>query len=455
MKKTKKNGRKSSKAKCGFAELPKNFIYLNNGTEGSMPNCVINTFKKNLIKWASNPTSSYEIDPVLGKRQKKNRKKVAKFLGVQLNNICLTDNTTMGLNMVMLGLNFHAKDRVVITDHEHPAITSPLWVLKEKMGVEVEVRAFPDASSLRQMNSDELLDHLFPDIPELQYAKALCVSHVYNTTGVRLPLDKLKQRAEQLHISYLVVDGAQSLGMMDLNKPENRLENCDFYAAPFHKWMNGPPGTGILYIRNLYLSPPEFYPTITQKMGAYMCGDYPGSFLPVTEALEVRGCSSIPAYVAVTRLLKFYQDLGGQAKVEKHILALSTKVRDFIATKSPDSLISPSDTDLQSGLTSFYPFNWEEPQNYFKDKQTAVWVVNKLLKKGVQVRHVPFPTVDFSEDCQLQKHIPELIIDCSGEPEIQTFAIRVSTGYLNTDEQIEIFKKVLKKILTGLSAKCC
>lgn len=451
MKETKKTRYNFFKGKCNFTEFPPKFVYLNNGSEGSMPNCVINTYKKNLKKWAGNPTTSYETDPILGKRQKKNRKKIASFLAVQQNNISLTDNTTMGLSMVMMGLNFHPEDKIIITDHEHPAITSPLWVLKQKLGVQVKVRSFPPPEQLRQMNSEQLLDCLFPHIPELENAKALCVSHIYNTTGVRLPLNKLKQRADELNISYLIVDGAQALGMVDLSKPENRLENCDFYAGPTHKWMNGPPGTGILYIKNIHLCPPEFYPILTQKMGAYMSGDEPGSCLPMAEALQVRGCSSIPAYVAAIKLMKFYNKIGGMARVEKHILDLSCKVRDFIAGKAPDSLISPSDSDLKSGLISFYPFKWDEPQTCFKDKETVIRVVNKLLKKGVQVRYVPFPTVDFSAECQLQRHVPELLIDCSGEPVDQTYAIRVSTGFFNTPEQVDIFRKKLKEVLKSLN----
>ena len=439
------------KGQCNFTELPSRLIYLNSGTEGSMPNCVIKTFKKHLKKWARNPTTSQEIGPVLGKRQKINRKTIAEYLGVQLNNICLTNNTTMGLSMVLMGLDFQAEDKIVITDHEHPAITSPLWVLKKKLGIQLEVRPFPEPAQLRQMNSEQLLDSLFPDIPELHNAKALCISHVYNTTGVRLPLEKIKHKADELNISYLIVDGAQALGAVDFSDPENRLDNCDFYAAPAHKWMNGPPGTGLLYIRNSNLCPPEFYPPLSQKMGAYLSGDDVKSCLPMAEALQVRGCINTPANVALLRLMKFYNKIGGQAVVEKHILNLSCKVRDFIAVKAPDSLISPSDTELQSGLVSFYPFKWSEPQTSFKDEETAVWVVKELLQKGVQVRFVPFPTVDFSPDCQLKKHEPDLPRDCSGESVDQTYAIRVSTGLFNTPEQIDIFWKALKKVLKKLS----
>lgn len=452
MKQTQTPRHNDSIEQCDFTELPPDFVYLNNGTEGSMPNCVISTYKKALKKWASNPTSSYELDPILGKRQKENRKKIAEFMDVQQNNICLTENTTMGLNMVLMGLNFLPGDRIVMTDHEHPAVISPLWILRQRSGVQIEVRSFPEPEQIRQMDSDQLLDYLLPNIPELINAKALCISHVYNTTGVRLPLDKLKRRVDELNISYLIVDGAQALGMLDLRKPENRLENCDFYAGPTHKWMNGPPGTGILYIKNLNLCPPEFYPVLSQKMGSYMSGDNPEACLPMTEALQVRGCSSIPAYAALIELMEFYKKKGDQALVENHIFKLSSDVSTFIESRAPNSLVSPSDTELRSGLITFFPFQWCQPENCFKDKATAEWVVRKLLKMGVQVRFVPFPTVDFSPECQLQRHNPHLPIDCSGEPVEQSYVIRVSTGYFNTLAQVETFKKVLKQVLISLDA---
>ncbi len=275
---------------CGFTALPPDFVYLNSGTEGSMPECVLSSYQNGLKTWASNPTTSYELDPVLGKRQELNRAKAARFLGVGKNNICLTDNTTMGLSMTLMGLNFRPGDRVIMTNHEHNAIKSPLRVLQERQGLRVEIRSFPAAETLSALDSNGLLDALFPNIPALRGAKALCVSHVYPTTGVRLPLRALRQKADELNIPYLVVDGAQAMGMVDLSGSGDSVENCDFYACPGHKWLNGPPSTGVLYIRNADIRPPEFYPTISQRMGKYTdCNDNSDSCFPIAEALQVRG----------------------------------------------------------------------------------------------------------------------------------------------------------------------
>jgi len=44
-----------------------------------------------------------------------------------------------------------------------------------------------------------------------------------------------------------VVDGAQAVGMIPVNLGEL---GCDFYAASGHKWLLGPKGTGVLYVRD-------------------------------------------------------------------------------------------------------------------------------------------------------------------------------------------------------------
>ena len=426
----------SHAGKCSFSELPHGFIYLNSGTEGSMPGCVLSTYQEGLAKWAANPTTSYELDPVLGKRQELNREKVAQFLGVGKNNICLTDNTTMGCSMTLMGLDFTPGDKVVTTNHEHNAIKSPLQVLQARQRLRVETQSFPATEKLSGMSSSELLDALFPDIPALRGAKALCVSHVYPTTGVRLPLRELRQKADELDIRYLVVDGAQAMGMINLGEDGDSIESCDFYACPGHKWLNGPPSTGVLYIKNAEIRPPEFYPTISQRMGKYVgCSDDSAECFPMVKALQVRGCSNTPGFAAMVSAMRFVGDAGGVVQVENHILALSREVKRFILSRAPQSIVSPhADPALQSGLTTFYPFRWDLPQRIFQDKKSADWVVAELLKKNIQVRSIGVPGPA-----------------APGKNPGTRYVIRVSTAYFNTATEVETFKTALQEVLMRIS----
>ena len=42
-----------------------------------------------------------------------------------------------------------------------------------------------------------------------------------------------------------VVDGAQALGQLPVDV---KALGCHAYAAPGHKWLMGPKGTGMLYL---------------------------------------------------------------------------------------------------------------------------------------------------------------------------------------------------------------
>ena len=409
-----------------FTGLAPDFIYLNSGTEGSMPDVVIDSLKQGLERWAASPTDSYETDKIFGKHQQYNRQKVADFLSVKKDNICLTDNTTMGLAMTLTGLNFKAGDRVIVTNHEHPAMMSPLTILQERTGLTVVKRDFPPPDILRNITVDELLDFLFPD--RLRGAQALCVSHVYPTTGVRLPLDALRRKADALDIRYLVVDGAQAFGMVDTSRGNDHIAHADFYACPGHKWLNGPPSTGILYIKNAAIKPPEFYPVLSQRMGKYLS---PPAAFPMVEALQVRGCSNAPGFSAMLGAIEFERGLGGASFVEQHILMLSQQVRDFIIARAPGAMVSPFRApELLSGLTVFFPFSWHNPEKIYSDKQTADRIVKVLLKKNIQIRSIGFENpADKGQDI---------------------YVLRVSTGIFNSSGQIDQFKRALKDALSRI-----
>jgi len=85
---------------------------------------------------------------------------------------------------------------------------------------------------------------------------------------------------------------------------------------------------------------------------------------------------------------------------------------------------------LSSGLTTFFPFRWHDPEELFTDRETADWVVRELLKQNIQVRSIGFDNSG----------------SATGSPE-KVYAIRVSTGYFNTAAQVETFQAGLRGVL--------
>jgi selenocysteine lyase/cysteine desulfurase len=161
------------------------------------------------------------------------------------------------------------------------------------------------------------------------------------------------------------------------------------------------------------------------------CDSESDDCFPIAEALQVRGSSNTPGFAAMIRAMDFVADAGGSAQIEKHILKLSRHVKDSILSRAPHSMVSPhTDEALSSGLTVFFPFRWDQPQTEYRDKKTADRVVRELLDRNIQVRSIGFTASG-----------------TSAASSDAAYAIRVSTAYFNTPDQIERFTAALQDVL--------
>jgi selenocysteine lyase/cysteine desulfurase len=195
--------------------------------------------------------------------------------------------------------------------------------------------------------------------------------------------------------------------------------------------LNGPPSTGILYIKNKNIQPPEFYPIMSQRMNRYLpTDDGEINSFPMAEALQIRGCSNTPGFVAMQTAIDFQQSLGGFSKVESRIISLSNIVKKILVEKSSTALISPfKDSRVTTGLTVFFPFSWNNPSKIYQDKATSEKIVAELLKKNIQIRFIGFKDHDKSN---------------------KSYALRVSTAIFNSEEQVGLLMTELKRILSTI-----
>ncbi len=147
--------------------------------------------------------------------------------------VIFTLNCTDALNLVLKGL-IKSGDRVVTGPYEHNSVTRPLYALS-RSGAQVAV-----AKSTKAFGID--LDH-FRELScdRLDY---VVLSHVSNVTGCVSPV---KEIAEMTHErgGLLILDAAQSAGDLDIDMQDLGV---DVLAAPGHKGLYGPMGTGVLVL---------------------------------------------------------------------------------------------------------------------------------------------------------------------------------------------------------------
>jgi cysteine desulfurase / selenocysteine lyase len=163
----------------------------------------------------------------------------AELLHCQPSEIALIPNTTFGINLIAQGMRWEERRgtprNVVVLENEFSSNLLP-WNCLTEQGI--EVRHVPVAHhgvvDLNQIRS--CID------ANTQLVSASWVGYL---SGYRLDLAELCEMVHEAG-AKLFVDAIQGLGVFPCNLSELDI---DFLAADGHKWMMGPEGAGLLFIR--------------------------------------------------------------------------------------------------------------------------------------------------------------------------------------------------------------
>lgn len=162
------------------------------------------------------------------------RDAVAALIAADRDEIAFVNSTTQGIGLVAEGFPWRDGDSVVIPTEEYPSNIYP-WMNLASRGV-----------SSRLVPTRE--GRIWPeDLAAAMDAstRVLAVSHVEFASGFRNDLDALAELCHARGVA-LFVDAIQGLGPLTIDV---RKTPIDFLAADGHKWLLGPEGAGLLYVR--------------------------------------------------------------------------------------------------------------------------------------------------------------------------------------------------------------
>jgi selenocysteine lyase/cysteine desulfurase len=166
------------------------------------------------------------------------RRRAADLIGAQCDEVALVRNTTEGINFVVEGFPWRLGDNVIVPADEFPSNLYP-WMHLAGRGVETR-RVPVDRGRVS-------LDALAAACDAR--TRIVAVSWIAYASGWRNDLDALAQMAHE-HGAYLFVDAIQGLGAFPLDV---RRTPIDFLAADGHKWLLGPEGAGLFFLRREHL----------------------------------------------------------------------------------------------------------------------------------------------------------------------------------------------------------
>ncbi|MEA2712018.1 MAG: cysteine desulfurase / selenocysteine lyase, partial [Phycisphaerales bacterium] len=169
------------------------------------------------------------------------------FNGEDANHFVFTLNCSDALNLAIKGL-VHGRERghAICTHIDHNSILRPLNALADSGAVD-QTRVEVDPKS-GLVDPDDIRRAIRPD------TKFIALTHASNVTGTIQPIREIGKIARE-HSIALIVDAAQSAGHLPIDV---QADCVDLLAAPGHKGLLGPLGTGFLYIRpgiEKFLSP--------------------------------------------------------------------------------------------------------------------------------------------------------------------------------------------------------
>jgi cysteine desulfurase / selenocysteine lyase len=148
--------------------------------------------------------------------------------------VAFIKNTSEGIGIAAEGLRWQHGDNVVTAEDEYPANLYP-WMNLAERGVE-----------LRRVTSRDgriLVDDLRAAMDSR--TRLVSLSYVEYASGFRNDLAAVGQLCRERGVLFFV-DAIQGLGVLPLDVQKTPL---DFLAADGHKWMLGPEGAGILWVR--------------------------------------------------------------------------------------------------------------------------------------------------------------------------------------------------------------
>jgi cysteine desulfurase/selenocysteine lyase len=148
--------------------------------------------------------------------------------------IALLKNTSEALSVVAHGLPWTNGDNIITSNEEFPS-NRIVWESLAEQGVELRQidlhsAATPEEALLARVDNNTRL---------------IAVSSVEYASGLRLDLERLGEYCRE-HDIFFCVDAIQSIGAVNMDV---QAIKADFVMADGHKWMLGPEGIALFYVR--------------------------------------------------------------------------------------------------------------------------------------------------------------------------------------------------------------
>lgn len=349
--------------------MPPDEAYCNTGTIGASPlrvlkamfdhtiNSNINAAHVDWVEGGMNLLSGYGSYVEL-------REKVGKLINSDHRLVALTQNATMGMNLLAGGLEIPEGAEVLTTDIEHPGGRCAWELHAKRRGSKHKLIDIP-----RSIDGPAEIVAAFEKAitPETHL---ISFPHISSEQGIVFPAKQICDLAREQGV-ISVVDGAQTPGHIRIDV--DKL-GCDAYYGSPHKWLMAPAGNGFLYVKE----------ELIDKVWTTLASSQWDNHEDNGYRLGQRGTGNPSLLVGFEAALDLHFEIGPQ-RVYDRIKELGDHLRSGLSEISGVKIVTPRDS-MGAGLTTFKVEGVDD-----REVQNQLWAQGKIqpraLSEGRGIRY--------------------------------------------------------------------
>lgn len=216
-------------------------VFFAHGGDCPLPRRVTEAIRKYAQDASTGDQEKFVYPKILGD----GRKIAGQLLNCRPDEIAFVGPTSLALSFIASGLRFRRGDNILIYFDDYPSNVYP-WMALADQGVEVRLMNLRGLGSIRPRDVSGQID---------ENTRLVALASCHFISGYRLDLPAIASYLRERNIRFCV-DAIQTVGAFPTDASQ-----VDFLAADAHKWILGPCGAGLMYVRDSLqeqLNPPVY-----------------------------------------------------------------------------------------------------------------------------------------------------------------------------------------------------
>jgi selenocysteine lyase/cysteine desulfurase len=265
------------------------------------------------------------------------RERAARLLQCQAEEVAFVGPTSLALSFIASGLKFRRGDNILIYFDDYPSNVYP-WMAWASQGVEVRLMNTRGLGVIRPRDVIGQVD---------ENTRLVALASCHFISGYRLDIDAIGQYLRQRHILFCL-DAIQTLGAFPVNTGQ-----VDLLAADAHKWLLGPCGAGLMYVRREVqerLNPPIY------GWNNVRCPEFVAQEQIVFKASAAKyeaGTQNLVGLVGLNAAMELLLEIGVD-DIARELLRKRAWLAPAIQAKGYTVLHADAPPENASGITSFH-----------------------------------------------------------------------------------------------------